>query len=140
MLSVVLDAERFTEREFSIPADLARLGEAMQFAEEAAAEFGFDDGLRYQVKLATNEAVANAMEHGSPSTDSSVRVRALEEDGGLALYVHDSGSFSARTPPPGGQLPERGRGLEFMMLLMDEVEVLPSADGTVIRLVKHLSG
>jgi anti-sigma regulatory factor (Ser/Thr protein kinase) len=35
-------------------------------------------------------------------------------------------------------MPERGRGLAFMDLLMDEVEVRPGSGGTEVRLLKRL--
>jgi anti-sigma regulatory factor (Ser/Thr protein kinase) len=34
-------------------------------------------------------------------------------------------------------LPESGRGLEFMRLLMDEVDLRPSLDGTLLRFSKR---
>ena len=36
-----------------------------------------------------------------------------------------------------GDMPESGRGLEFMRLMMDEVELQPGLDGTRLRLVKR---
>lgn len=132
-----LDARRFREREISLPADLSRLLEARQFAEAAAADFGFDDAVRHQIKLAANEAVANAMEHGSPRVGAEIALRAVEEDGGLAIYVRDGGSFVPRMLQRGA-MPERGRGLAFMDLLMDEVEVRPGSRGTEVRLLKRL--
>jgi hypothetical protein len=64
---VGLEGTRFDERELSLPADLSRLLEARRFAADAAADFGSDEGTQQQIKLAANEAVANAMEHGSNS-------------------------------------------------------------------------
>jgi anti-sigma regulatory factor (Ser/Thr protein kinase) len=37
-----------------------------------------------------------------------------------------------------GAFPEGGRGLEFMRLMMDEVDLRPGSDGTRLRLVKRL--
>ena len=126
----------FAERELSLPAQRSRLLEARRFAERAAADFGFDDSERAQIKLAANEAVTNAIEHGSPHPDGEIQLRAVAEDGGLAIYVRDAGVFIPRTPHD--ELPERGRGFAFMDKLMDEVDVRPSADGTVIRLIRRL--
>lgn len=134
---MTLDTEHFTERTLSISADLARLPEVRRFVEETADQFGFDADLRQQIKLATNEATANAVEHGSPSADDMVEVRAAAEDGALTIYVSDCGSFVPRVAPR-GSLPERGRGMAFMDLLMDEVQVYPGSDGTVVRLSKRL--
>jgi anti-sigma regulatory factor (Ser/Thr protein kinase) len=36
-----------------------------------------------------------------------------------------------------GDLPESGRGLEFMRVLMDEVDLRPSKGGTLMRFIKR---
>lgn len=133
----MLSVRRFIERKLSLPADLAHLSEVRRFAEEAAAEYGFESAEQQQVKLAANEAVANAIEHGSSRVADEVVVRALEEDDALAIYVNDHGNFVPRMLHRGA-MPERGRGLAFMDLLMDEVEVRPSSSGTEVRLLKRL--
>ena len=134
---MALETERFTERTLAIPADLSRLPEARQFAESMAGQFGFDSAVRQQIKLAINEAVANAVEHGSRSPEDAVELRAASEDGALAIYVRDTGTFVPRMSPR-GSLPERGRGMAFMDMLMDDVRVFPGGDGTVVRLTKRL--
>lgn len=136
---LALGGTRFDERVISLPADLSRLLEARRFVARAAAEFGFDRAAAEQIKLAANEAVANAMEHGSPAPGSEIAVRAVEEEeGALAIYVRDRGTFVPRMQHQGA-MPERGRGLAFMELLMDEVEVHPGKAGTEVRLVKRLA-
>jgi anti-sigma regulatory factor (Ser/Thr protein kinase) len=127
----------FRPREHSIRADINRLKEARDFAEQAAAEFGFDADSRYEVKLALSEAVTNAIRHGSGSPDDPVRIVAAEEAGALVFEVVDTGSFVPRVRR-GGLLPEGGRGLEFMRLMMDEVDLRPSRAGTLLRLAKRL--
>ena len=129
--------ERFRPREHSIRADLGRLKEARDFAVRAAVEFGFGAEALYDVKLAMSEAVTNAIQHGSRSPDDPVRIVATEESGALVFEVLDTGTFVPRVVRR-GDLPESGRGLEFMRLLMDEVELYPGASGTRLRLVKRL--
>ena len=123
----------FTGRSHRIDADLAQLSEARDFAAGAAADFGLDDFGCYRVKLAISEAVANAITHGSGSGEDEVEVYVGEEAGALVLYVRDAGRFVPRVATR-GDLPESGRGLEFMGQLMDEVEVRPGAEGTEVRL------
>ena len=123
----------FAARSHSIGADLSHLSEAREFAVDAAAEFGLDEFAVYRVKLAISEAVANAIQHGSTSPDDPVEIVVAEESGALALYVRDSGRFVPRVGER-GEMPERGRGLEFMGQLMDEVDVRPGATGTEVRL------
>jgi anti-sigma regulatory factor (Ser/Thr protein kinase) len=128
----------FRPREHSICADINRLKEARDFADHAAAEFGFDADARYEVKLALSEAVTNAIRYGSRSPEDPVRILAVEESGALVFEVLDTGSFVPRVRR-GGQFPESGRGFEFMRLLMDEVDLRPSRAGTLLRLAKRLT-
>jgi len=127
----------FEPRERSISADLDRLKEARDFAEQAAAELGFDEDGCYQVRLAISEAVTNAIEHGSSSPEDAVRIAVSEEAGALVFEIVDSGRFVPRVLRR-GHFPEGGRGLEFMRLMMDEVDLRPSSRGTRVRLTKRL--
>lgn len=126
----------FEARVHSINADLTQLKRARDFAEQAAAEFGFDSDGRYQVKLALSEAITNAIQHGSSSPSDTVRIVAAEEAGSLVFEVADNGRFVPRVERRGA-MPESGRGLEFMRLMMDEVHVCASSDGTLLRLAKR---
>lgn len=126
----------FEARVHSINADLTHLKEARDFAEQAAAEFGFDSDGRYQVKLALSEAITNAIQHGSSSPSDIVRIVVAEESGSLVFEVADNGRFVPRVERR-GTMPESGRGLEFMRLMMDDVDVRPSPDGTLLRLGKR---
>jgi anti-sigma regulatory factor (Ser/Thr protein kinase) len=124
-------------REHSIPADLTRLKEARDFAERTALELGLPAEACYQVKLAVSEAVTNAIQHGSSSPNAPVRISISEQPGALVFEVADTGRFVPRVTRR-GDMPESGRGLEFMRLMMDEVDLRPGADGTRLRLVKRL--
>ena len=126
----------FEPRIHSISADVGRVKEARDFADHAAADFGFDEETRYQVKLAMSEAVTNAIKHGSASSDDEIRILAIEESGALVFEVVDTGRFRPRVRRR-GDLPESGRGLDFMRRLMDEVDLRPSAGGTLLRFVKR---
>jgi anti-sigma regulatory factor (Ser/Thr protein kinase) len=125
----------FTPREHSISADVSRLKEARDFAERAAREFGLSDDDSYQVKLAISEAVTNAILHGSSSPTDPIRIVVAEESGALVFEVIDTGRFRPRVRR--GVLPESGRGLEFMRLLMDEVDLRPGLTGTLLRISKR---
>lgn len=130
-------AVAFQRREHSLRAELARLKEARDFAGRAAAEFGLPPDGCYQVKLALSEAVTNAIQHGSSSTEDPIRIVVAQEAGTLVFDVFDTGRFVPRVTRR-GDMPESGRGLEFMRLMMDEVDLRPGDDGTHLRLVKRL--
>jgi anti-sigma regulatory factor (Ser/Thr protein kinase) len=126
----------FEPREHSIRAELAHLKGARDFAVNAAEEFGLDDEASYNVRLAMSEAVTNAIRHGSSSADDPITILALVEGDALVFEVADTGRFIPRVTRR-GELPERGRGLEFIRQLMDEVHVSPGADGTRVRFAKR---
>jgi anti-sigma regulatory factor (Ser/Thr protein kinase) len=127
----------FRRREHSIRADLAWLKEARDFAERAAMEFGLSSEACYQVKLAVSEAVTNAIQHGSSSPEAPVSISIAQETGALVFEVVDTGRFVPRVSRR-GNMPESGRGLEFMRLMMDQVDLHPGNEGTRLRLVKRL--
>ncbi len=131
-----MSAARFTERELEIDADFASMPDVRDFADAAAHDAGFGQEACYGIKSAFGEAVANAIEHGSKPGDT-IHLWARLEDDSLVLSVHDSGMFIPRVAPR-GELPERGRGLAFMGEMMDEVQVHPSREGTLVRLAKKL--
>jgi anti-sigma regulatory factor (Ser/Thr protein kinase) len=128
----------FKPREHSILADLRLLKEARDFAERAAADFGFDGAGCYDVKLAMSEAVTNAIQHGSSSPSDPIKIGIAEEGGALVFEVLDTGRFVPRVMRR-GELSESGRGLEFMRVLMDEVDLQPGDSGTLMRFAKRLS-
>jgi anti-sigma regulatory factor (Ser/Thr protein kinase) len=132
-------AAGFANAELKLPAELSRLPDARNWADTAAEAFGFDEMVRYQIKMAVSEGVANAVEHGSSAPSDEIRLRAVAEGDSLAFYIRDTGKFIPRIPPR-GDMPERGRGLAFLGPLMDEVDIKPSPDGTELRFCKRLDG
>ena len=130
----------FQPREHSIQADLGLLKEARDFAERAAADFGLDDGACYDVKLAMSEAVTNAIQHGSsvsgrPDQDPGARRRAARSSSRCWTPGASCPACCSR-----GELEESGRGLEFIRVLMDEVDLHPTDDGTLMRFTKRRDG
>jgi anti-sigma regulatory factor (Ser/Thr protein kinase) len=126
----------FERREHELRADLARVKEARDFADSCAIDFGFPGNERYQLRLAMSEAVTNAIQHGSSSASDPIWLAAADEGGALAFYVRDTGRFIPRVTR-GDSMPESGRGLEFMRRLMDEVDLTPGDDGTLVRFSKR---
>jgi anti-sigma regulatory factor (Ser/Thr protein kinase) len=117
-------------------ADPSQLGEARRFADGAAARFGLEERERYEFTFAVNEAVSNAIEHGHPSPEGTIRMEVAEEDGALVFEVEDHGTFRPKAPTV-DPFPERGRGLAFMAAVVDEVDVRHGTSGTVVRLCKR---
>jgi anti-sigma regulatory factor (Ser/Thr protein kinase) len=122
---------RSDRRSLSIPASLERLHDVRDFVDRASLEAGFGDRARYEIKLAVNEAVTNAIRYGSVSADDRVELAIRQEDDRLVFSVADTGIFVDRFELP-RDLPERGRGLGFIAELMDGLEVRPEYEGTTI--------
>jgi anti-sigma regulatory factor (Ser/Thr protein kinase) len=126
----------FEPRKHSIRADLGLLKEARDFAARAAQDFGLNERACYDVKVAMSEAVTNAIQHGSSSPKDPIRIAVMAEGAALVFEVLDTGRFRPRVMRR-GELSESGRGLEFMRVLMDEVDLRPSAGGTLMRFIKR---
>lgn len=122
----------------SIASGPRGLSEGRGFVDRALTAAGFDEATRYQVTVATNEAVSNAMEHGVPCEDGLLHLTASVESGSFVFSVRDCGEFESAASPPPDPVAERGRGFAFMNLFMDDVRLDARAGETVLRLVKRL--
>ena len=91
---------------------------------------GASDEVVELVVLACSEAVANAVEHGSP--DGEVQVSASVRDGRVHLEVEDTGRWDDSPSEP-----YRGHGLRLIRRAMHRVRI--STDGgTVVRMERAL--
>lgn len=128
----------FDRRDKTIPADANRLAEVRAWVAAAAAEFGFGRDERYSLVLAVNEAVANAIQHGSGSTGDEVRIALVRNGDALVCDVLDTGEFAA-AGRAAGEEDEGGRGLEIVALTMDTLEMRRDARGSLLRFSKRLA-
>jgi serine/threonine-protein kinase RsbW len=104
---------------------------------ETAALLGCDGKPRFEFVVAVNEAVTNAIRHGSPADDGTIGVR-LESDGGsIVCSVCDCGPFVPPIQRSGPTSDEGGRGFAFMAALTDELELVVNPGATVVRLRKQ---
>ena len=126
----------FAERDLWIDADVRRVRDAREWAARAARDFGFEHDDCYQVKLAVSEIVANAIQHGSSGPEAPIRLSIRARESALDFEVLDTGVFVG-IDEAAGRMSERGRGLELVAVIMDEVELTPSDDGTRLRFTKR---
>jgi anti-sigma regulatory factor (Ser/Thr protein kinase) len=94
-------------------------------------EQAIDEEANAAVILATHEAVANALEHGS----GTVVVRARLDVGAVVVEVHDQGVWR---PSVGGD-EARGRGLVLIQGVMHSVNIESDPEGTGV-LMRRLLG
>lgn len=95
---------------------------------------GVDGMAAADVVVATWEACANAVEHPVDRTTPELVVEAAADDERVCVSVVDSGHWR----PPGRSGPLRGHGLTLVFGLMDDVLVERRADGTEVRMVRHV--
>jgi anti-sigma regulatory factor (Ser/Thr protein kinase) len=129
-------AEGFEPVDLRLPARPAELKRARDCVATAAADFGFARKAAYELVFAVNEAVTNAIKHGSPDQDGTIRLSIDAEDDSLVCSIQDAGPF---IPPSKKHEPvsvESGRGFAFMSALTDEFELLVRPAATVVRLRK----
>ena len=126
-----------------LPTDLKQINPFLDRVFGQLAARVKDEEQLSKVKLALEEALANAMRHGNGLKQSrKVTVRVVWEHGQIHLDVSDEGNgFNPKTVPDPTQsgyaenIPG-GRGVFLMRNLMDKVEFYDGGRG--VRMVKKL--
>jgi PAS domain S-box-containing protein len=94
---------------------------------------GATDEEIHEITVAVNEAAANAVEHAYGLVDADFVVEGDRVGDAVELAVRDFGSWRMRKGTP-----DRGRGLKLARALMDEVDVQPGSEGTIVRLRRRI--
>jgi anti-sigma regulatory factor (Ser/Thr protein kinase) len=124
-------------RTLRIPADLAELAPVRHLLADALERRGWSDDDAWRVLLAVQEALVNAVEHGSTAGDV-VEVRISVRRDRAHVRLRDGGRPGASSPsgpavaPPAGQA--HGRGRLIMQALADAVDSRASGSGTRVGL------
>jgi len=133
VLSPVFESDAIT-----LEAHPRHVGDAREWARGIAAQAGLDEPDCFQIRLAMSEAVANAIQHGSAQPSDCIHIEAFQSDGHLVFEVRDTGTFVAPTAHSSHD-DERGRGLEVLSMIMDDVEMTSRNGGSVLRFAKRLT-
>jgi anti-sigma regulatory factor (Ser/Thr protein kinase) len=124
------------EQEVWLAAEPTELAQTRRLADEAGAKYGLKEEDQFAFTFAVNEAVSNAIEHGSPSPEGTIHLRFAEERDALVFCVQDYGEFAPQAPAR-DELGPRGRGLAFMATMVDRLDVCRGSTGTLVRLSKR---
>ncbi|HEX6311647.1 MAG TPA: SpoIIE family protein phosphatase [Acidimicrobiia bacterium] len=87
---------------------------------------------RGEITLAVNEAAANAIEHAYGLREGDIAVEGNLDDGTVVVAVRDFGRWYERVTHT------RGRGINLMRSLMDDVHIERGLDGTTVTLRRRL--
>jgi serine/threonine-protein kinase RsbW len=91
------------------------------------------------IRIASGEALSNAVEHGHNRRSSGFSVRCSFDDDELTIEIRDNGDgFLATSTIASSETPEeseRGFGILLMRRLMDRVSF--EKNGTCVRLTRH---
>jgi serine/threonine-protein kinase RsbW len=132
---VQLEASSHAVSELRLPARPSELSAAREYAEEAAAAFGLDADGCYEFVFAVNEAVTNAIRHGTPDRQGQIHLSIAASADRLTFVVRDCGTFVPFIRVSNSRS-EHGRGLALMAKLVDEVQLCSEPGGTTVRLSK----
>ena len=133
---VVLTIPMYPDMELAAAKTASVLAELMDFGEGEVEE----------IQLAIIETCINAFEH-SHSDDQAVHIDFLLKDDELQFKVTDrgvgispdtlDGSRILGSPGVHTDLRKRGRGLQIIKTLMDEVDIESSPNGTTVSVIKR---
>jgi anti-sigma regulatory factor (Ser/Thr protein kinase) len=95
-------------------------------------EHDVDAAVRAELVLAASEALANGLEHSGPGVRLRAEVLPRDQGREVVVTVVDHGRWRAASPDP-----ERGRGLQIIGALVDDV-VLEAGSGTTVVLRRRV--
>jgi anti-sigma regulatory factor (Ser/Thr protein kinase) len=84
------------------------------------------------IRMAAHEAACNSMEHAYGFEDATFELDALRVDSEVSIVVRDTGGW--REPRES----DRGRGLDLMRALMDDVDLQAGDAGTTVTMRRTL--
>ena len=117
----------------TLPADPGSLAGLRRRLARFLHATGASEAEQYELMLTICEAAGNAIEHAYGPGDATYEVEVTFLGGELVATVTDSGTWRDKR----GE--HRGRGLNIIEKLMDEVQIASHEDGTVVTMRKRLT-
>jgi len=131
------------KKSYTIKSDVKEMKTLIKSILTVLKKQGLSEDLVYDIRLATEEAVINAIKHGNGlKREIPVNVDFSCGDGKVAITVQDHGKGYDYKNVPDPTLEENiikgcGRGVFLMRQLMDEVHY--NSTGTRVEMVKFLN-
>jgi PAS domain S-box-containing protein len=117
---------------FTLPAEPESLAGLRRRVGRFLHAAGADDAETYEITLTICEAAGNAIEHAYGPGDATFDVEASLDSDEVVATISDRGHWRERRGA------HRGRGLNIIAGLMDDVQVSTEGDGTVVRMRRRL--
>jgi anti-sigma regulatory factor (Ser/Thr protein kinase)/HAMP domain-containing protein len=124
-----IEAEQVTFRLPAVPASLATLRQSVR---RWLLGVGAGEADAHEIVVACSEAASNVIEHAYGLDGGMVELSAGRQDGRVVIQVRDWGRWREERGS------NRGRGLAMIRALMDEVEIKPGDDGTLLEMRRRL--
>jgi len=131
---------------YTMDSTLESVDSAEQAASRIATELGFAEEEIMQISMAVREAAVNAVLHGNAYDPGKKVIVEFDHTGdSLIITIKDQGKGLDPAKIPDPLAPENlmntsGRGIFLIRSFMDDVTILPTANGTEIKLTKHVHG
>jgi PAS domain S-box-containing protein len=116
-----------------LPTNRTALSYARRLLRRWLEQVGATPAEAFDIQLASHEACANAIEHAYQFGEDLVELEGRLIEGEVSLAVRDRGTWREQSPP------ERGKGLELMEALMDDIDVNTGPAGTEVVLRRRLA-
>ncbi|MBB3752360.1 PAS domain S-box-containing protein [Mycolicibacterium sp. BK634] len=118
-----------------IPADAIHLAPARAALREWLNSAGIDHDQAQDVLVAAGEAVTNSIEHGYRHIEGgTITLQATSEVDQLRLTITDTGAWK----PKDTGYSHRGKGIQIMQALMEDVSILRDTTGTIVHLATRI--
>lgn len=127
------------EERLEIPARTDALPEVRSRIGEILEPLQLPEDLLFDIKVASGEALANAVRHGSAELDERIGIAIRAYDDRIVIEVSDVGvGFDGAVELSDDLYSPGGRGIIFMNELMDSVSFSPGpSGGTIVTLEKR---